>query len=108
MNGKKKLNRILAIVLAALMMLAALVSIIPLFVHAADESELSYPISGYNPGKTPYKPIPMLVVMINFDADGDGVDDNPTGLTTEESFKNSQNVRNSPRKLHKLKRKLTA
>jgi M6 family metalloprotease-like protein/uncharacterized repeat protein (TIGR02543 family) len=80
MNAKRKaLKRIMAIALASLMVLAALVSIVPLFVSAADEGELSYPVTDYNPGEKCYAPIPMLVVMINFDADGDGVDANPNG-----------------------------
>ena len=83
MNSKKKMNRILAMVLAALMILAAFVSVLPLFVRAAEEEELSYPLSGYNPGEDPYDPIPMLVIMINFDADGDGVDDNPDGASED-------------------------
>ena len=80
MNSKRKnLKRILATVLASLMILAAMVSIVPLFVSAADEGEVTYPITGYNPGEKCYEPIPMLVIMINFDADGDGVDANPNG-----------------------------
>ncbi len=91
MNVKRKaFKRILATVLASLMILAALVSILPLFVSAADEGEVTYPITGYNPGEKCYKPIPMLVIMINFDADGDGVDANPDGsgalLSTEEKY----------------------
>ena len=93
MNGKKKLNRILAIVLASLMILAALVSVIPLFVSAADEGEISYPISGYNPGEDCYEPIPMIVIMINFDADGDGEDDNPDTGDPEQNFVTYQKVK---------------
>ncbi len=80
MSKRKRFKRILAMVVAALMVLAAFVSLIPLFTTAADEGEISYPISGYNPGEKCYDPIPMLVVMINFDADGDGVDANPDGM----------------------------
>lgn len=77
MNVKRKtFKRILATVLASLMIIAAFVSILPLFVSAAEEGKVTYPITGYNPGEKCYKPIPMLVIMINFDADGDGVDDN--------------------------------
>ena len=80
MNSKKRTRRILAMVLATLMIGAALVSVLPLFVKATDEEAgISYPISGYNPGEDCYEPIPMLVIMINFDADGDGVDDNAEG-----------------------------
>jgi M6 family metalloprotease-like protein len=80
MNRRKKFKRVMAMVIAALMILAAFISVLPLFVTAADEGEISYPISGYNPGEKCYDPIPMLVIMINFDADGDGVDANPDGM----------------------------
>jgi len=71
----KKAKKIVASVLAAFMICAALLSVLPLLVNAAEEETLSYPISGYNPGEDCYDPIPMLVIMINFDADGD-VDSN--------------------------------
>jgi M6 family metalloprotease-like protein/uncharacterized repeat protein (TIGR02543 family) len=87
MNNKKRTRRIVAMVLAVLMIGAALVSVLPLFVSAADvEGGISYPITDYNPGEKCYDPIPMLVIMINFDADGDGVDDNANG-TYEDSEK---------------------
>ena len=76
---QKKVKRIAAMVLASLMMLAAFASIMPLFVSAAEEDTIKYPISDYNPGEDCPDPIPLLVIMINFDADGDGVDDNPNG-----------------------------
>ena len=87
-------KRIIAMAIASLMVIAALVSILPLFVSAADESELSYPISGYNPGEDCYDPIPMLVIMINFDADGDGVDDNPDTGDANKNFVTAEKVKN--------------
>ena len=88
MNAKRKtFKRILATVIAALMILAAMVSLVPLFVSAAEAGEVTYPITGYNPGEKCYKPIPMLVIMINFDADGDGVDDNDPVTGTYEDYK---------------------
>ena len=80
MNGKKiTANRVLALVLASLMVLAALVSVVPLFAYAAEEDELSYPISGYNPGVPCPDPVPLLCIVVNFDANGNGIDDNPDG-----------------------------
>ena len=78
-NKKNLLVRALAIVLSVLMLGSAFATLLPFVVGAADESTQEYPISGYNPGKNTYDPIPMVVIMINFDADGDGVDDNPDG-----------------------------
>ncbi len=72
--------RVMAVIIVALMVGGILAAAIPFYSSAADEEMLSYPITGYNPGKAGFdKPIPMIVIMINFDADGDGVDDNPTG-----------------------------
>ena len=76
---KNNFKRILAIVLASLMVVAALVGLVPLFVSAADEGELSYPISGYNPGVKCPDPVPLLCIVVNFDANGNGVDDNADG-----------------------------
>jgi len=80
MNGKKTTaKRVMATVLASLMLLAALVSIVPLFAYAAEEDELSYPISGYNPPVPCLDPVPLLCIVVNFDANGNGVDDNHDG-----------------------------
>ena len=80
MNVKKRrYTRVLAAVLVLLMMMSSF----SLLVNAAEEEGVEYPISGYNPGEKCYDPIPLLVIMINFDADGDGVDDNPTGATED-------------------------
>ncbi|MBQ9745211.1 MAG: InlB B-repeat-containing protein [Clostridia bacterium] len=78
---RKTALRIVAVVLAALMIGAALVSLVPLLVNAADESEgaLQYPISDYTPGVTCPDPIPLLCIVVNFDANGNGVDDNADG-----------------------------
>ncbi len=76
---KNNFKRILAIVLASLMVVAALVGLVPLFVSAADEGELSYPISGYNPGVKCPDPVPLLCIVVNFDANGNGADDNADG-----------------------------
>ena len=66
--------------LAALMIIAALVSVLPLFVNAAEEEEvLSYPISDYTPGVPCPDPIPLLCIVVNFDANGNGIDDNADG-----------------------------
>ena len=78
-SNKRMLNRVLAMALASLMMLAALVSIVPLFAYAAEEGTLSYPISGYNPGVACPDPVPLLCIVVNFDANGNGVDDNADG-----------------------------
>jgi len=90
----KKAKKIVASVLAAFMICAALLSVLPLLVNAAEEETLSYPISGYNPGEDCYDPIPMLVIMINFDADGDGVDDNPDTGDPQQNYITSQKVKN--------------
>lgn len=79
MNKRKNFKRIMAIVLASLMIAAAMVSLVPLFVSAADEGELSYPLSGYEPGVKCPDPIPLLCIVVNFDANGNGKDDNPDG-----------------------------
>ena len=78
MNGNKRNARVAAMVLAALMIFAALVSALPLFVNAAEET-LSYPISDYNPGVPCPDPIPLLCIVVNFDANGNGIDDNADG-----------------------------
>jgi len=79
MSKKRRTKQIVAIILASLMMIAAFVSLMPLFVSAAEESELSYPISGYNPGVPCPDPIPLLCIVVNFDANGNGIDDNADG-----------------------------
>ena len=83
MNARKRtFKRVLAALLVSLMMMG----FCSIFASAAGEETLEYPISDYNPGNPCYEPIPMVVIMINFDADGDGVDDNPNG-TYEDSVK---------------------
>ncbi|MBQ9745210.1 MAG: M6 family metalloprotease domain-containing protein [Clostridia bacterium] len=89
----KKFKRAAAVFLASLMMLGAFASIVPLFVSAAEEGGIEYPITDYNPGEDCYEPIPMLLIMINFDADGDGVDDNANG--TYEDYKKVQDPKES-------------
>ena len=91
-NRKTAFVRAMAMLLSVLMIASALVMIVPYVVSAADESEdyLSYPLSDYTPGNPCYDPIPMLVIMVNFDADGDGVDDNPDG-TGSSKVKNNKN-----------------
>ncbi len=79
MNKSKKIKRVLAMALAALMVMGAFVSIIPLFVSAADATELSYPISGYDPGVKCPDPVPLLCIVVNFDANENGIDDNADG-----------------------------
>ena len=80
-NKKSALLRVVAMTLSVLMIGSALLMAMPLFASAAEESTnyLEYPISDYTPGEDCYDPIPLLIIMINFDADGDGVDDNPDG-----------------------------
>ncbi len=89
-NRKILLVRIMAIVLSVLMLGSVFATVIPFLVSAADEDVLEYPISGYNPGEPCYEPIPLLIIMINFDADGDGVDDNPNG-SGYSAVKNKEN-----------------
>ena len=79
MNKRKNFKRIMAIIIASLMILAAMVGLVPLLVSAADEGEISYPISGYDPGVKCPDPIPLLCIVVNFDANGNGVDDNYDG-----------------------------
>ena len=79
MNKRTNFKRALAIVIASLMIIAAMVSLMPLFVSAAEEGELSYPISGYEPGVKCPDPIPLLCIVVNFDANGNGEDDNKDG-----------------------------
>lgn len=90
-NKKTTFVRAIAMALSILMIASALVMLVPYVVSAADESEdyLSYPLSDYTPGTICYDPIPMLVIMVNFDADGDGVDDNPDG-SGNSAVKNSK------------------
>ncbi|MBQ8403681.1 MAG: M6 family metalloprotease domain-containing protein [Clostridia bacterium] len=78
-NKKTLFVRIMAIVLSVLMLGSVFATVIPFLVSAADADALSYPLEGYNPGTAAYEPIPLLIIMVNFDADGDGVDDNPDG-----------------------------
>ncbi len=92
-NKKSYFVRIMAIVLSVLMLGSVFAAVLPFLVSAADDGALSYPIEGYNPGKAGYnEPIPLLVIMINFDADGDGVDDNPEGTyETNSAVKDKEN-----------------
>ncbi len=82
MNTKNKTiaARIVAIVLCVFLLVAAFASVIPAFVQAADAGDyLSYPITSVNGDYDGYTPIPILVVQVSFDADGDGKDANPDG-----------------------------
>ncbi len=73
--------RALAIALTAFLMVTMLATVFPLFVSAAETEDtyLTYPISDIDYAYDGYNPIPMLVMQLSFDADGDGVDDNPDG-----------------------------
>ncbi|MBO5006373.1 MAG: hypothetical protein J6C89_02910, partial [Clostridia bacterium] len=83
MNTKRKsfLTRAIAITLTVFLMLALVAAVCPLFASAADTDDtyLTYPISELDYAYDGYDPIPMLVMQLSFDADGDGVDDNTDG-----------------------------
>ena len=66
----KKNKRILAIILAAFMIISALSSLALCFAAAPDgnhEETLGMEF-------TKYEPIPLLIIKVNFDVDGDGKD----------------------------------
>ncbi len=83
MNTKNKTiaARVVAIMLCVFLLVAAFASVLPVFVQAADAGEeyLSYPITSLNSDYDGFTPIPLLVVQVSFDADGDGKDANPDG-----------------------------
>ena len=83
MKTKRKsfLVRALAIALTVFLMATMLATVFPLFVSAAetDDTYLTYPISDIDYAYDGYTPIPMIVIQTSFDADGDGIDDNPDG-----------------------------
>ena len=95
MKTKRKsiLVRTLAIALTAFLMVTMLATVFPLFVGAAeaDDTYLTYPISDIDYAYDGYAPIPLLVMQLSFDADGDGVDDNADG-----SGENAVKDKNSP------------
>ncbi|MBO5023829.1 MAG: InlB B-repeat-containing protein, partial [Clostridia bacterium] len=95
MNTKRKsfLTRAIAITLTVILMLTLVAAVCPLFVGAAeaDDTYLTYPISDIDYAYDGYTPIPMIVIQTSFDADGDGVDDNPDG-----SGENAVKDKNSP------------
>ena len=95
MNTKRKsfLTRAIAITLTVILMLTLVAAVCPLFVGAAeaDDTYLTYPISDIDYAYDGYTPIPMIVIQTTFDADGDGVDDNPDG-----SGENAVKDKNSP------------
>ena len=84
MNLKKKsfMKRAATFTISVMLSAVLFVSSFPLFVSAADASEtdyVTYPVSEIESTYDGYSPIPLLVIQISFDADGDGVDDNPDG-----------------------------
>ena len=79
MKKSKKFIRALALVLSVLMLGSAFATLIPFVVGAADESNIQYPITGYNPTVECPDPIPMLCIVVNFDPNGNGIDDNADG-----------------------------
>ena len=95
MKTKRKsiLVRSLAIALTAFLMVTMLATVFPLFVSAAeaDDAYLTYPISDIDYAYDGYTPIPMMVIQTSFDADGDGVDDNPDG-SGESAVKDSNSA----------------
>ncbi len=85
MKTKRKMIRALALMLSVLMLGGVFATVVPFIAGAADESgNISYPISDYNPTVECPDPIPMLCIVVNFDADGDGVDDNADGSRASE------------------------
>ncbi|MBQ8403680.1 MAG: InlB B-repeat-containing protein [Clostridia bacterium] len=80
MKTNRKMIRALALVLSVLMLGSIFATVIPFVVGAADESgNIQYPISGYNPSVECPDPIPMLCIVVNFDPNGNGIDDNADG-----------------------------
>ena len=82
MKNTRKMTflRAIALILSVMMIASAFTLLVTMFASAQESGNtLSYPISDYTNGNPCYEPIPMAVIMINFDADGDGVDDNPDG-----------------------------
>ncbi len=85
MKTKRNLLRALALVLSVLMVGGVFATVVPFIAGAADESEnISYPISDYNPSVECPDPIPMLCIVVNFDANNNGIDDNADGSRAKE------------------------
>ncbi len=85
MKTKRKLLRALALVLSVLMVGGAFATVIPFIAGAADEGgNIQYPISDYNPTVECPDPIPMLCIVVNFDANNNGIDDNADGSRANE------------------------
>ena len=73
------MKKLSALILAVLM----LVSVFAITVNAADDS--SYEITKIEKGYTGYKPIPLLILVVSFDPNGNGIDDVKAGKSSTDN-----------------------